>query len=56
MGSECSAHWSEEECMYDFGDARRKRPLGRPRHSWEDNIEVDRREIGWGDMDWHDLA
>jgi hypothetical protein len=33
-----------------------KRPLGRPRHRWEDNIEMDRREMGWYDMDWSDLA
>jgi hypothetical protein len=29
-----------------------KRPLGRPRHSWEDNIKMDLREIGWNGMDW----
>jgi hypothetical protein len=29
-----------------------KRPLGRPRHRWEDNIKMDVRVIGWGDMDW----
>jgi hypothetical protein len=33
-----------------------KRPLGRPRHRWEDTIRMDRREIGWGCMDWIDLA
>jgi hypothetical protein len=33
-----------------------KRPLGRPRYRWEDNIRMDLREIGWGDMDWIDLA
>jgi hypothetical protein len=27
------------------------RPLGRTRHRWEDNIEIDLREIGCGDMD-----
>jgi hypothetical protein len=26
--------------------ARRKRPLGRPRHMWDDNIKMDLREIG----------
>jgi hypothetical protein len=30
----------------------RKRPLGRPRHGWVDNIKMDLREIGWGGMDW----
>jgi hypothetical protein len=29
----------------------RKRPLGRPRHRWVDNIKMDLGEIGWGDMD-----
>jgi hypothetical protein len=28
------------------------RPLGRPRHRWEDNIKIDLREIGWDGMDW----
>jgi hypothetical protein len=32
------------------------RPLGRPRRRWEDNIRMDHREIGWGGMDWIDLA
>jgi hypothetical protein len=29
-----------------------RRPLGRPRRRWEDNIKMDRREIGFGDVDW----
>jgi hypothetical protein len=29
-----------------------KRPLGRPRRRWEDNIKVDLQEIGCGGMDW----
>jgi hypothetical protein len=33
-----------------------KRPLGRPRRRVEDNITMDLREIGWGGMDWIDLA
>jgi hypothetical protein len=33
-----------------------KTPLGRPRHWWVDNIEMDLREIGWYGMDWIDLA
>jgi hypothetical protein len=33
-----------------------KRQLGRPRCRWEDNIKMDLREIGWGVMDWTDLA
>jgi hypothetical protein len=33
-----------------------KRPLGGPRHRWEDNIKMDLREIGWDGLDWIDLA
>jgi hypothetical protein len=33
-----------------------KRPLGRPRRRWVDNIKMDLREIGWGGKDWIDLA
>jgi hypothetical protein len=29
-----------------------KRPLGRPRHRWEDNIRMDLREIGCEGVDW----
>jgi hypothetical protein len=28
-----------------------KRPLGRPRHRWKDNIKMDLREIGWYGLD-----
>ena len=33
-----------------------KRPLGRPRCRWEVNIKMDLQEVGYGDMDWIDLA
>jgi hypothetical protein len=29
-----------------------KRPLGRPRRRWEDNIKIDFQEVGCGGMDW----
>ena len=29
-----------------------KRPLGRPRHKWEDNIKMDLQEVGCEGMDW----
>jgi hypothetical protein len=38
------------------GKSEGKRPLGGPRCSWVDNIKMDIREIGWGSMDWIDLA
>jgi hypothetical protein len=33
-----------------------KRPLGRPRHRWEDNIKLDLREIGIDGENWMQLA
>ena len=37
------------------GKPEGKRPLGRPRHRWEDNIKMDLREVG-GVGDWMELA
>jgi hypothetical protein len=31
-------------------------PLGRPRRRWEDNIKMDLQEVGFGGMDWIELA
>ena len=33
-----------------------KRPLGRPRRRWENNIKMDLQEVGCGGMDWIELA
>jgi hypothetical protein len=38
------------------GNSEGKRPLGRPRCRWVDNIKIGLREIGWDGMDWIDLA
>jgi hypothetical protein len=38
------------------GTPEGKRPLGRPRRRWVDNIRMDLGEVGWGDMDWIGLA
>jgi hypothetical protein len=38
------------------GKPEGKRPLGRPRRRWVDNIKIDLLEIGWGDVDWIGLA
>jgi hypothetical protein len=35
-----------------IGKPDRKRPLGRPRHRWVDNIKVDLTEMGYVTMDW----
>jgi hypothetical protein len=33
-----------------------KRPLGRPRRRWVDDVKMDLREVGWDGGDWIDLA
>jgi hypothetical protein len=38
------------------GKPEEKRPLGRPRHRWEDNIKMDVEEVGGGRGDWMELA
>jgi hypothetical protein len=38
------------------GKSDGKRPLGRPRRRWVDNIQIDLREIGWDGVDWIDMA
>jgi hypothetical protein len=38
------------------GTLEGKRPLGRPRRRWEDNIKMDLQEGGCGGMDWVELA
>jgi hypothetical protein len=38
------------------GKAEGKRPLGRPRYRWVDNVKIDFGEIGWDGVDWIGLA
>jgi hypothetical protein len=38
------------------GKPEGRRPLGRPRRRREDNIKINLREVGWGGIDWIDLA
>jgi hypothetical protein len=38
------------------GKPQRRKPLGRPRRRWVDNIKMDLREIECGGMDWIDMA
>ena len=46
----------EERYIQGFdGEPEGKRPLGRRRRRWENNINIDLQEVGWG-MDWIDLA
>jgi len=52
------ARMGERRSVYRVlvGKPERKRPLGRPRSRWEDNIKVDLQEMGCGGMDWIELA
>jgi hypothetical protein len=43
-------------CKFFVGKPEGRRPLGRPRNNFADNIKRDLREIGWGDMDWINFA
>jgi len=38
------------------GKPEGRRPLGRPRRTWEDNIKTDLQKVGCGGMDWIELA
>jgi hypothetical protein len=38
------------------GKPERKRPLGRPRHRWEDTVNIDVMETGWEGVDWVNLG
>jgi hypothetical protein len=38
------------------GKSERRRPLGRPRHRWEDSMKMDLQEVGCGVVDCNDLA
>jgi hypothetical protein len=48
----------EERKVYKvlLGKPQGKRPLGRPRHRWEDGFRMDLREIGLGRVDWIRMA
>jgi len=52
------ARMGEERCVYRVlvGKPEGKRPLGRPRRRWVDNIRMDFQEVGCGYMDWIGLA
>jgi hypothetical protein len=56
IGGACSTY--EEGALYRLLVAKpeRKRPFGRPRRRWEDNIKTDLHEVGCGGMDWIKLA
>jgi hypothetical protein len=48
----------EDRAVYRVlvGKPEGRKPLGRPRRRWEDNIRMDLREMGFGRVDWMELA
>ena len=47
MGRTCSTYGATQKAYRVLvGKPESKRPLGRPRHRWEDNIKMDLREVG----------
>ena len=57
MGGTYSTYGERREAYRVLvGKTEGKRPLGRPRHSWEDNIEMDLQGVGCGVIDWIELA
>ena len=56
MGEACSAYGGQERRIQGFGgETCWKRPLGRPRCRWEDNIKMDFHEVGsgvWAGSSW----
>ena len=57
MSGACSAY-GERRGVYNVlvGKHEGKRPLGRPRRRWEDNIKMDLQEVGCGGVDWIELV
>jgi hypothetical protein len=57
MSIACSAYEKKRNAYRIFvGKPVGKRPLGKPKRNWMANIEMDLRVMGWGHMDWIDLA
>jgi hypothetical protein len=57
MGRACSTNWEARNGYRILvGKPEGKRPLGRPRRRWVDNIKIDLREIECDGMDWINLA
>ena len=48
MGGACSTYGGEEKCVQELvWKPEGKRPRGRPKLRWEDNIKTDLQEVGW---------
>jgi hypothetical protein len=57
MGKSCSTHGNKTNaCKVSVGKPHGRRLLGRPSHTWDDNIKIDIRGIVWSGLDWINLA
>jgi hypothetical protein len=57
MGRACSTNGAKRNAYRIFvGKLEGKRLVGRPRRRWVDNIKMELKEMGWGGMDWIELA
>ena len=57
MGGACSTYGARKGVFRVLvGKSEGKRPLGRPRRRWEDNIKMDFQEVGCEGMDWIELT
>ena len=57
MGGSCGTCGGEKSCIQRFiRKSEGKRPIGRPRRRWKDNIEMNLIEIGYEFVDWSGLA
>jgi hypothetical protein len=57
VGGACSPNGEKRNAYRLFvGKPEGKRPLGRPRRRWVDNIKMELLEIGWGFVNWIGLA
>jgi hypothetical protein len=57
VGRTCGTHEGGERCYRVLVEKHEgKRPLGRPRRRWEDNVKMDLREIGIDGTNWIRLA
>jgi hypothetical protein len=56
VGGTCCTHGGRGVHRVLVGKPKCKRPLGRPRRRWEDNIKLDLREIGIAGANWIQLA
>jgi hypothetical protein len=57
MGGACSTNGEKKNAYRLLVEKPQgRRPLGRPRHGWLNNIRMDLVEVRWGDVDWIGLA